>query len=187
MKNILKILIVLCFTYNANSQNTLKEEFGIEINDASGFSSFICASYYSSLSADVQSDYLEDNLMIYLGLDINHKNRRKIFGKILNEYHNVLICGKDNDGRLRDNESIIKRSIGRGEFGLIKHLMLYEEDYEYNLNHYEIVGGNKETILDYIEKILNDPKLLAKYNASKVRVLHNDFIEYEAKRGVELE
>ncbi len=81
---------------------------------------------------------------------------------------------------------MIKRTIGRGEYGLIDSLMIYEDDYGYNLNHFEIVDGKKETILDYIEKILNDPELLSKYNADTLRLLHSDFIDYDAKRGSEL-
>jgi hypothetical protein len=148
--------------------------------------SFVCASYYSSLSAEKPMNYLESNIMIKLGLDENHPDRKKIIGKFLNENHNKIICGKDNLGRLRDREPLLKRSIGRGEFGLIETLMLEEEEYMYNLNHFEIVDGKKETILDYIEKILNNPELLSKYNAAKIRVIHNDFIEYEAKRGIDL-
>jgi hypothetical protein len=186
MKSLFIIIIALFLSITAKSQNTLKDEFGIDIKNTSKFSTFVCATYYISLNVINQSDYFDSQLMKFLGLDENHSDRKKIIGKVLNEYHQFIICGKDNIGNLRDRETLIKRSIGRGEFGLIGQLMIYDEEYGYNLNNYEIVNGEKETILDYIENILNNPSLLKKYREGPLKLLHNDFIEYEAKRGDEL-
>ncbi|WP_282148381.1 hypothetical protein [Algibacter lectus] len=189
MKRFIILVVALLLSINVKSQNSLKEQYGIILKydtSESGLANYICASYYGSLSAPVPIVYLEKAIMRGIGLDENHSDRRKIVGKFLNEYHGDLICGNDNSQLLRENEPLIKRSIGRGEFALIDHLMIFEEDYQYNLNHYEIVDGKKETILDYIEKILNNPILLKHYNEDALRILHNDFIEYEAKRGSEL-
>jgi hypothetical protein len=186
MKNILKILIVLCCTYNANSQNTLKEKFGVKIKDTSGLANFVCATYYSSLNNSDPNSNFERMILERLGVNREHPKSKEIIGLFLNEYHKLLVCGKDSDARLRDSESLIKRSIGRGEYGLINHLMFYEEEFGYDLNSYEIVDEKKETILDYIEKILNDPDLFNRYDKASLKVLHNDFIEYDAKRGSEL-
>jgi len=187
MKKIITGFFLLFVVTIGFSQKTLKEEYGIVIKDYTSFSNFVCACYYGSVNYDVPSDYLDDNIMVRLGLKKNHPDKRKIVGKVLNEYHNYIICGEDNSHRHRDNEPLIKRAIGRGEFGLIDHLMIFEDDYGYNLNNYEIVDGKKETILDYIEKILNNPKILEGFDEDLFRVLHNDFIEYEAKRGSELD
>jgi hypothetical protein len=147
---------------------------------------FVCATYYSSLNSTNPTEDFDMKILEKLGEDKNSPNRKNIVGKFLNENHKNLICGEDSDARLRSNEPLLKRAIGRGEYGLINNLMFFEDDYKYNLNHYEIVDGKKETILDYIEKILNDPELLKRYDTDSLMVLHNDFIEYEAKRGKEL-
>ena len=148
--------------------------------------SFVCGTYMNSLSNEDPIKYFDQAILKRLKFDINHPDRKKIVGKFLNDNHDILICERNMSGDLRESESLIKRGIGRGEYGLINNLMFFEEDYNYNLNHYEIVNGKKETILDYIEKILNSPDLLSKYDADGLKVLHNDLIEYEAKRGSEL-
>lgn len=152
----------------------------------SELSVYMCSVYSSSLGVDSQMIFLENAVLKWMSLDENYPNSKQIFGKFLNENYNLILCSDDGSGSIRKIESLIKRSIGRGEYGLIDSLMYYEEEYGFNLNHYEIVDGKKETILDYIEKILNNPKLLIRYNSDKLRVLHNDFIEYDAKRGNEL-
>lgn len=185
MKNTLLSITAVFITFILNAQNVSIQDINIE--DQESFSIFVCSKYYNSRNLSNSIEAFEIGIMRELDLDENHPNRKAIIGMILNKYHDIIICGKDTENRLRDIEPIIKRSIGRGEYDLIDNLMYYEEDYGYNLNHYEIVDGNKETILDYIEKILNTPSLINKYDADRLIVLHNDFIEYEAKRGIELE
>ena len=180
--NIISFLFSFFFSilsFSQTSENTVFE------SDES-MASFICVCYYSSVDADNQMEYFISNIMLKLGLDKNDKDRKKIVGNFLNNNYDKLICGDDARGNLRDKETLIKRSVGRGEYSLIDNLMLDELEYKYNLNHYDVVDGKKETILDYVEKILNDPKLLAKFDVGRLKVLHNDFIEYGAKRGSEL-
>jgi hypothetical protein len=191
MKSLFIIIIALFLSITAKSQNTLKEEYGIEIpaeysNNPESFALYICATYYTSLSKENSMLDFESKVLVFLNVKDNHPKRREIIGMFLNEYHNLLVCVEDTSHRLRDSETIIKRTIGRGEYGFINHLMFYEDEFFYDLNHYDIVDGKKETILDYIEKILNDPDLFNRYDKASLKVLHNDFIEYDAKRGSEL-
>ncbi len=175
-KTLITIIFYSSIVLSLSAQDITRSELAIHI----------CSCYNASLSVDDQMKILEEGVLKWLGLDKNHPNSKKIFGNFLNENHSLILCGDDGSGSNRKIEPLIKRSIGRGEYGLIDSLMYYEEEYGYNLNHFEIVNGKKETILDYIEMILNNPELLARYNADKLRVLHNDFIEYDAKRGSEL-
>jgi hypothetical protein len=154
--------------------------------DPSGLALEICTIYYHSVIMPDSIGAFEKGVMLKLGLDEKDPNIKKIIGDFLNEKHDQLICGEEAINRLRENEPLLKRSIGRGEFKLLYQLLDFEDEYRYDLNHFEVVDGKKETILDYIEKILNDPEILSNYDSDKMKLLRNDLIEYEAKRGTEL-
>jgi hypothetical protein len=91
MKSLFIIIIALFLSITAKSQNTLKDEFGIDIKNTSKFSTFVFATYYSPLNVINQSDYFDSQLMKFLSLDENHSYRKKIIGKVLNEYYQIII------------------------------------------------------------------------------------------------
>ncbi|MEL6562426.1 MAG: hypothetical protein AAFQ94_29925, partial [Bacteroidota bacterium] len=100
---------------------------------------------------------------------------------------NVLICGNDTHGKIRDSEHILKRSIAYDGTHFLRRILETEEyagkvDY----NFYEIVDGKKETILDYIDKILNDENLMIVYDKEELEDFIDMIEDSEGKRGSEL-
>ncbi len=61
-------------------------------------------------------------------------------------------------------------------------------DYELNFNSYQIINNEKETLLDFIDKVLNNDKLLEEvwYGNWKLIYTRSNLVEMGAKKGNEL-
>lgn len=67
--------------------------------------------------------------------------------------------------------------------------MIYYEGTEYHWNDYDIIKGKKETILDFIECLLNNNEYTGQFMSSaisKFELIKEDLKEYGAKYGKEL-
>lgn len=114
------------------------------------------------------------------------KNKGKYVSKFFNENNHLLICGDDTDFYGRENEHIFKRMLALSEHEFLVHAA-NSEDYEIDWNFYEIVDGKKETMLDYIDKIINDSELALDYNIPELKTLIRTIKARGGKRGHELE
>ena len=119
--------------------------------------------------------------------ELNQSQIADIVSQFLNENQNVLICGNDTHVKIRDKEHILKRSIAyHGPHFLRRILETEEYAGKVNYNFYEIIDGKKETILDFIDKILDDEDLMHVYDKEELEDFI-DMIEYSGgKRGSEL-
>lgn len=79
-------------------------------------------------------------------------------------------------------------SLGMYETILYDFFLYDEEEYPINVNTVEILpNGEKETLLDYINKILADPEVDKKYDVKEIKQLKRVIVkDYNAKTAAEL-
>lgn len=82
------------------------------------------------------------------------KNKNQIVSHFLNSYKNDLICKKINDTTVKRNLHLYKLNLLRSVIDTFDELLLDEDNYTIDFNAYEIVDGKKETVVDYIDKLI---------------------------------
>ncbi len=88
--------------------------------------------------------------------------------------------------------SHISKLMMRQNFGSSFHLAIYKYQKKvnpksnYDIDHVEIIDGKKETLLDFVDKILSDPYLYAYYALAQVKRVQVLMTKYGAKRALEL-
>jgi hypothetical protein len=161
-------------------------DIGSELGTGDSLASKACAIGYDNWSDEEPVVAFERALLKELGTTYDDPQKNNIISKFFNDNEEKLICEDDSDESIRDNEHIFKRSIARGEHFFIKHVAK-SDDYEINLNFFEMIDGKKETILDYLDKILVDQESAAEeYDVDELLLLREYLEENDAKRGNEL-
>ena len=117
-----------------------------------------------------------------IGKNEDDHNINIYVSNFLNKYKNQLICPKDE--YLQDNRTkhLYKSAILKGISALFDEILLNEDEYEIDFNAYEIVNGKKETILDYLDKLI----LTENYDKKELQMIQMDIEDLGGKRGIEL-
>lgn len=97
-----------------------------------------------------------------------------------------LICGNNSDEYIRKDEHVLKRFLARSEHEYLIHMANSVEYDGFDWNFYEMVDGKKETILDYLDMIFNDPDLAEDYDIPELKTLYRTIKQNGGKRGPEL-
>jgi len=189
MKILLKfrviILVIVTFfsTSNINAQTTKKSgnevgEYDLTLADR------ICSKGYVHWASSTPVRGFETAILKHIGLPENTPDREKKISKFFNDNNSKLICS-ENDYYIRENEHILKRSVALSEYDFLM-TAANSSKYELDWNFYEIVDGKKETILDYLDMIINDVEMEEEYNINELKSLIVALEEAGAKRGREL-
>jgi len=188
MKNYV-LAILLCFCIQIQAQET-KEYTCEELED---FSEIICAEATSLSRGDSISkagEIIEAMFIKMFGIDKNDPNYKQLVAAVYNKYAACLICRDKPNFRTRNPEQFLKRVVSLGMYeSILYDFFLYDEDeYPIDVNTIEILpNGEKETLLDYINKILADPEVDKKYDVKEILDLRTWIIEYYgAKKASEL-
>ncbi|WP_282148383.1 hypothetical protein [Algibacter lectus] len=120
-----------------------------------------------------------------VGTDINDPDRKKKVSDYLNKHSHILICGDHGTEGIREREQLLKRSISSGLYGYLEQLAI-DEEYSVDFNVYEIINGKKETLLDYIYLIINNPQYARDYEIIELRALARSIEKRGGKRGKDL-
>ncbi|AFL81758.1 hypothetical protein Aeqsu_2298 [Aequorivita sublithincola DSM 14238] len=144
--------------------------------------------------SEFSSKYLIENILNYYGedKDSDRETTSEILLKFFKENREVLrgrIEPKTSycDG-VQPNRDILKVLLANRYWDLID-AMIYYEGTEYHWNDYDIIKGKKETILDFIECLLNNNEYTGQFMSSaisKFELIKEDLKEYGAKYGKEL-
>lgn len=146
----------------------------------------LCSKGYVTWPAlDAVIDF-ETVLLLHLGLPEDTPNKEKHISRFFNENNSKLICEDDGSDFIRANEHILKRSLARSEHDFLLHIA-NSSKYEIDWNFYEIVDGKKETMLDYMDMIINHPELSEEYNIPELKSLMRVIEQDGGKRGRELD
>lgn len=146
----------------------------------------ICAQGYNSWPSMEPVEKFESAVLLHLGLPDDTPNKEKVIAKFFNENNSKLICGDDSDEFIRTSEHVLKRSLARSEHTYLIHMANSEGYDDYDWNFYEMVDGEKETILDYLDMIFDDPDLAEDYDIPELKTLYRTIQDRGGKRGREL-
>jgi hypothetical protein len=177
MKKLILILILLIIPFLGFAQ---------EKDDENTLANRICRSGYINWPSSEPVVGFENSILKHIiGVDENHPDKEKLISKFFNENNAKLICGEDTDEFIRPNEHILKRSIALSEYDFLLHAA-NSSKYTLDWNFYEMVDGKKETILDYLDMIINDEELALEYDVDELKELITVLEQSGGKRGKDL-
>ncbi len=101
----------------------------------------------------------------------------------LNKYGDRLICPEDSTYEDHRNKQLYKHAILYGINSLFEEMLLDDEKYTIDFNLYEIVDGKKETLLDYMDKLIAS----GDYNKDTLGIIQMEIEDLGGKRGAELD
>ncbi len=153
--------------------------------DASRLGGKICRAGYIAWPSLEPVEKFEKAVLMHLGLPENTTNKEQKITQFFNENNPKLICGDDTDDYIRQNEHLLKRSLARAEHTYLIHVANHYDGFDWNF--FEIVDGQKETILDYLDMIFSDPDLAEDYDIPELKSLVRVIEQDGGKRGRELE
>lgn len=173
----LNLFFILMFACTVSSAQNEK-------NTDSQFINHLCADLRGSISQNPAIS-LNKLIMIKLGLNDNDINKEVIISNFYNQHKDCLICNTDIRTSIHKNESLFKFSISLGGLHFLEY---YYDNEKYNIdfNGYQIINGEKETLVDYIDKALKDENILSRVNKERLLSLQDSIIEMGGKRGSEL-
>ena len=187
MKFKILILFSLIFINSIFSQNVVIENGEVIGNDSenNALAGNICGASYLAWQGGTPVDSFESTILKVINVSFDDPLRAKKISDFFNNNHAKLICGCDSNSRHRSREHVFKRAIAIQSYEYINHLAR-SDDYSINMNFYEIVDGKKETLLDYVDMILNDPKKREMYNLNALNILRENLVDLGVVNGSEL-
>ena len=171
-----KVLILFSFLFSNSifSQNVVIENGEIIGNDSenNALANTICGAMYLAWQGATPVASFERTILNKINVSYNDPLRAKKISDFINNNHDKLICSDDSLQKHRKREHIFKRAIALQSYFYFHHLAK-SDDYSINMNFYEIVDGKKETLLDYVDMILNDPEKRKMYNLNSLNNLRD--------------
>lgn len=110
------------------------------------------------------------------------KNKNKIVSQFLNTYKNKLICKKAKDSIVRRDLHVYKLALFRSVIDTFDELLFDEDNYTIDFNAYEMVDGKKETLVDYIDKLIAD----GNHGKGELLSIRDVVVHLGGKKGSEL-
>jgi hypothetical protein len=181
---ILHYIVILFFVgINAVSAQDSNNENNSNYDD---LASKICSYGYSTWGNSNGTDEFERAILREVGSDLNDPERKKKVSDYLNKHSHILICDDDGVEGIREREQLLKRSVSSGLYRYLQELAM-DNQYSVDFNKYEIINGEKETLLDFIYLIINDVDLAEDYDILELEALAGAIEEKGGKRGKDLE
>ncbi|MDO7138145.1 hypothetical protein [Algibacter lectus] len=145
----------------------------------------ICSLGYGSWGNTNPTNEFDTAILREVRSDLNDPKRKKKVSDYLNKHSHILICGDDGVEGIREREQLLKRSVSSGLYGYLQQLAI-DKEYSVDFNKYEIIDGEKETLLDFIYLIINDEELAEDYNVYELEGLARSIVKRGRKRGKDL-
>ena len=115
-------------------------------------------------------------------ISANDKNKNQIVSHFLNTYKNELICVRKQDTDIKRNVHLYKYALFRSIIDMFDELLLDEDNYTIDFNAYEIVDGKKETVVDYIDKLI----AAGRHDRGELLSIRDVIVHLGGKKGSEL-
>lgn len=117
------------------------------------------------------------------GLPKDTEKWEEVVIKFLNKFGEKLVCPKSDTTALYDNEHFYKRAISSWKLEIFEDLLL-DNEYPVELNMIQMRDGKPETLLDFIEKVIE--KGVSSELKGELNILKRDLRELGAKYAREL-
>ena len=175
--------IIIIFTIILNQQLSYSQS---KIEEAE-LARDICFDLYASRIQENSALSFENAILKRLKVKPTSDNERKqIISDFFNKNADILICGEDdNQSNTRKSQHLFKRSIAIKAYHFLYYLT-ETDGYTIDFNFFEIVDGEKETLLDYIDKIIANESRVKTYNLEHLEDIIDYVEEVGGKRGKEL-
>lgn len=117
-----------------------------------------------------------------MGVFEHASNANQVVSSFLNDHKSNLKC--DAHSILSGNRNILlfKTALIDGVIDLFDEILLDDENYEIDFNGYEMVNGKKETVIDYIDKLLKT----GSYDRAELVSIREVIVDLGGKKGDEL-
>ncbi|MAZ47636.1 MAG: hypothetical protein CME65_03685 [Halobacteriovoraceae bacterium] len=141
---------------------------------------------YDSTGVGPVHEAFELIILNHLGIDKNTTpNYRAQMREFWNEHHEQMICRSEVQG-YENPQHILKRVVEMRNTTTF-YFDYFLADRDINVNAVEFRNGQPETIVDYIDTILQDPQADQLYDVQEVRRLRSFLVEFMgAKTGMEI-
>lgn len=117
-----------------------------------------------------------------VGVKQSASNANEVVSSFLNDHKNKLVCDKNGASSTSRNMLLFKSALLDGVIDLYDEILLDDEEYEIDFNGYEVVNGKKETVLDYIDKLIDGDN----DDSDELESIREVIVELGGKKGVEL-
>lgn len=187
MKNIIILLLIICFNSiglkaqsNDSNQKIALESLSIDL----------CLKILDSAmhGQEKTGDNLERQILHYLSITKETPNYKEIIAKFWNEHSDKFICLYTSMHTPNTPQHLAKRALDLGIHNYYFNRYLFRfKNPKIDFNEIEIVNGEEETIIDYIDKILAREKDNTNYELDSVKNLRNVLVrKFGAKKASEL-
>lgn len=131
----------------------------------------ICARMTLAHSTGTSSSYevFESVILNYLGVTRADSSYRSKVTDFWNRYSDQMVCTDEMVG-FPSPQHILKRVVELDAVSAF-YFEYFLKDRAANINSVEYVNGEPETLLDYIDSVLNTPNANELYNVSEIRQL----------------
>jgi len=191
MKNIKHIVatVLMLLAITTKAQTTETEITDERIEDLSK-KMCIAALTFRASSADKAGSNIEGLILNFLRTSKEDPNYKEKLTKFWDENNEKCICHDEGSTeRTRNPQHFLKRIVDLGMYNSVfYHWLLSDpEEYPVDVNAVEIYNGKEETLLDYIDYILNKPNANSEYNLKEIQSLRDWLVMgYNAKTAAEL-
>ncbi len=173
----------------SNQTNNLEEsikdwqERKLSKDKVSYLAAKLCGNINFSSSAGFKPQEFKSIILKDIGASesLSEEEKNKKVTWFLNTYKNELICAPNHLKRDDRPLHLYKTAILDGVIDLFDELT--DDDlYQIDWNSYEIIDGKKETVIDYLDKVLNG----VFSDNEDLEMLREDLLDMGAKRGKDL-
>lgn len=165
--------------YTATSKLNIKD---LTEQEVLRIRNLLCMDIITATNFGFQKERFKKVILDGLGVNENSENVNQVVSSFLNKYKQELVCPKDQSRKNSRDLHIYKTAILGGVIDLFDEILLNTDEYDIDFNAYEIVDGKKETVLDYIDKMIATNRR----DNDELELLKDDIIEAGAKIGDEL-
>ena len=117
-----------------------------------------------------------------IGVPESSLDAKKAVSKYLNDNKNHLLCHTNSILVGKKEKLFMKMALMDGVIDLFDEILLNDEFYEIDFNGYEIVDGKKETLLDWIDILIDRES----HDYAELRSIEQVIVDLGGKRGSEL-
>ena len=160
--------------------STMKVLSDDEIKD---IRNYLCMNILTASTIGFKPKEFKKVILEGLGKDEDISNKNEIISNFLNQNKQNLVCPKDKKRKGSRDLHVYKSAVLTGVLELYDEILLDDDEYDIDLNAFEIVDGKKETVVDYIEKLM----ATGVHGTEDLELLRDDILEMGGKRGSELE
>ena len=160
-----------------NQQKELTEK------EVKHIASRLCSDLFQSDTAGFEEIRIQRIIAEGLGLKVTDNNINGIVSAFLNKFKQELICPPDQHLEDYRFKLYFKSALLKGIYDLYDEILLNDEEYQIDFNAYEIVDNKKETLLDYIDKLIASNK----YDKENLQMIQMDIEDLGGKRGAQLD